>query len=66
MYKECHKKIREEPEHEPTEKQASYPKINEQVKRTLEERKAAIQNKKDAMRAALEAADDDDDDDDDE
>ena len=66
MYKECHKKIREDPEHQPTEKKASYPQVNEQIKRTLAERKAAIQNKKDAMRAALEAADDDDDDEDDE
>jgi large subunit ribosomal protein L5e len=65
MYKECHKKIREDPEHAPTEKKASYPQVNEQIKRTHAERKAAIQNKKDAMRAALEAADDDDDDDED-
>jgi len=65
MYTEAHKKIRESPEHEPTEKKDSYPQVNEQPKRTLAQRKAAVQAKKDAMRAALEAADDDDDDDED-
>merc|ERR1711871_159648 len=65
LYKEAHEKIREEPEHQPTDKESSYPAKNPQPKRTLEERKAAIQAKKDAMRMALEAADDDDDDDDD-
>merc|ERR1711988_700153 len=66
MYTECHKKIREDPAYEPTEKQDSYDKVNDQPKRTLEERKAAVQAKKDAMRMALEAADDDDDEDEDE
>ena len=65
MYTECHKKIREEPEYTPTDKKGSYEPINPQPKRTLEERKAAVQAKKDAMRAALEAADDDDDEDED-
>jgi len=65
MYTECHKKIREDPEYTPTEKKAKYDAINPQPKRTYEERKAAVQAKKDAMRMALEAADDDDDDDDD-
>merc|ERR1719198_2322508 len=62
MYQEAHKKIREEPEHTPTEKQDSYEEVNPQERRTHAERKAAVQAKKDAMRAALEAADDDDDD----
>jgi len=65
MYKEAHTKIREDPEHTPTEKKDSYEQVNPQEKRTYEERKAAVQAKKDAMRMALEAADDDDDDDDD-
>jgi len=65
MYTECHKAIREDPEAKPTEKKDSYDKVNPQEKRTHAERKAAVQAKKDAMRAALEAADDDDDDDDD-
>ena len=65
MYKECHKAIREDPEHTPTDKKDKYEPVNPQPKRTLEERKAAVQAKKDAMRAALEAADDDDDDDED-
>ena len=65
MYTECHKKIREDPEHTPTDKKAKYDQVNPQPKRTYDERKAAVQAKKDAMRMALEAADDDDDDDDD-
>merc|ERR1719261_737186 len=65
MYKEAFEKIREDPEHEKSEKKDSYDQVNPQPKRTLEERKAAVQAKKDAMRAALEAADDDDDDDED-
>jgi len=65
LYKEAFEKIREDPEHEKTEKQDKYDQVNPQPKRTYEERKAAIKAKKDAMRAALEAADDDDDDDDD-
>jgi len=63
LYTEAHKKIREDPEHTPTEKKGSYDKVNDQPRRTLEERKAAVQAKKDAMRMALEAADDDDEDD---
>jgi len=66
MYEEAHKKIREEPEHVPTDKKDSYDQVNPQPKRTNEERKAAVQAKKDAMRAALEMDDDDDDDEDDE
>merc|ERR1712050_73527 len=66
MYQGVHEKIREDPEHEPTEKKDSYEPINPQPKRTYEERKADVQAKKDAMRMALEAADDDDDDDEDE
>jgi len=65
MYTECHKKIREEPEHKATEKKDSYEPVNPQEKRDHAGRKAAVQAKKDAMRMALEAADDDDDDDDD-
>lgn len=64
MYTEAFAKIREDPAHEPTEKKDSYPPVNEQVKRTYEERKDAIKAKKAAMKAALEAADDDDDDED--
>lgn len=59
LYKSVHAKIREEPEHVPTEKQDSYEPKNPQQKKTHEERKASIQAKKDAMRMALEAADDD-------
>jgi len=66
MYEKAHEAIREDPSHAPTEKQAKYDQKNPQPKRTLEERKAAVQAKKDAMRAALEDADDDDDDDDEE
>ena len=65
-YKECHTKIREDPEYTPTDKKSSYEQPNPQPKRTYEERKAAVQAKKDAMRAALEAADDSDEEDDDE
>jgi len=61
LYQGVHEKIREEPEHVPTEKQDSYEAVNPQPKKTLAERKATIQAKKDAMRMALEAADDDDD-----
>jgi len=64
MYQGVHEKIREDPEHTPTDKLDSYEQVNPQQKRTLEERRAAVQAKKDAMRAALEAADDDDDEDD--
>merc|ERR1711988_1401772 len=35
MYKEAHEKIREDPEHTPTDKKDKYPAINLQVKRTL-------------------------------
>jgi len=61
MYKEAHEKIRESPEHAPTEKEAKYPPLNPQPKRTHAERKAAVAAKKEAMRAALEDDDDDDD-----
>merc|ERR1711988_1112170 len=46
MYQGVHEKIRENPEHEPTEKKDSYEPINPQPKRTYEERKAAVQAKK--------------------
>jgi len=62
MYQEAHKKIREDPEHVPTEKQDSYDYPNVQDKRDHAGRAAAVQAKKNAMRMALEAADDDDDD----
>ena len=62
MYKDAHEKIREAPEHVPTEKETKYPPRNPQPKRTHEERKAAVAAKKEAMRAALEDDDDDDDD----
>jgi len=65
MYTEAFGKIREDPSYTKTEKEKSYKPLNPQPKRTLAERKAAVQAKKDMMRAALEAADDDDDDDDD-
>jgi len=66
MYTEAHKKIREDPSFTPTDKESSYPQVNPQPKRTFEERKAAVQAKKDVMRTMLEAGSDDDDDDDDE
>merc|ERR1719263_2099606 len=66
MYEKVHAAIREDPAHEPTEKRDSYEQVNQQTPKTYEERKASVQAKKNAMRAALEAADDDDDDDDDE
>merc|ERR1712046_243230 len=66
MYQGVHEKIREDPEHEPTEKQDSYDQVNHQPKKTYAERKATVQAKKDAMRMALEAADDDDDEEDEE
>merc|ERR1711990_774412 len=50
LYQGVHEKIREEPEHVPTEKQDSYEAVNPQPKKTLAERKATIQAKKDAMR----------------
>ena len=66
MYTEAHKKIREDPAYEPTEKKDSYDQVGEkEKKRTYEERKAAIAGKKAAMRAALEAADSDEDEDED-
>jgi len=64
MYTEAHKKIREDPSFTPTDKKSSYPQVNPQPKRTHEERKAAVQAKKDVMRTMLEAGSDDDDDDD--
>lgn len=60
LYQKVHEKIREDPEHTPTDKKDSYKTINPQPKKTLAERKATVQAKKDAMRMALEAADDDD------
>ncbi|KAL1519728.1 hypothetical protein AB1Y20_023237 [Prymnesium parvum] len=65
LYQGVHEKIRENPEHEPTQKQDSYKQINPQPKKTHAERKASVQAKKDAMRMALEAADDDDEEDED-
>jgi len=64
MYEKVHAAIREDPAHEPTEKKDSYEQVNQQTPKTYEERNASIQAKKNAMRAALEAADDDDDDED--
>jgi large subunit ribosomal protein L5e len=64
MYTNAHQKIREDPSFEPTAKEASYPAVNPQTKKTYDERKASVNAKKAAMKAALEAADDDDDDDD--
>merc|ERR1712087_11944 len=66
LYQSVHEKIREDPAHEPTDKQDSYEPKNPQHKKSLAEKKASVQAKKDAMRMALEAADDDDDDDEDE
>jgi len=65
LYKEAHEKIREDPKAQPTDKEASYPAVNPQPKRTYEERKAAIQAKKDAMRDLADADDDDEDEDED-
>lgn len=64
LYQGVHEKIRENPEYEPTAKKDSYEPKNPQPKKTLAQRKATVQAKKDAMRMALEAADDDDDDED--
>lgn len=66
MYEEAHSKIREDPVHVPTEKKDKYEPVNPQTARTYEERKAAVQAKKDVMKAALLAGDDDESDDDDE
>ena len=66
MYEEAHGKIREDPVHVPTEKKDKYEPVNPQTARTYEERKAAVQAKKDVMKAALLAGDDDESDDDDE
>jgi len=63
MWTEVHSKIREDPEYTPTDNK-EYKDPNPQPARTLEERKAAVQAKKSAMKAAMEMADDDDDDDD--
>ena len=65
MYTSAHAKIREDPVRTATSKQASYPKVNHQPKKTYAERKASVAAKKAAMKAALEAAESDDDDDDD-
>merc|ERR1711908_94753 len=59
MYEEAHGKIREDPVHVPTEKKDKYEPVNPQTARTYEERKAAVQAKKDVMKAALLAGDDD-------
>jgi len=64
MYEKCHAAIREDPEYTPTEKNDTYDQVNPQTKKTLEERKASVKAKKDAMRMALEDDDDDDDDED--
>merc|ERR1711998_280366 len=45
MYQEAHKQIREAPEYTATEKQDEYEAINPQEKRTLADRKAAVQTK---------------------
>jgi large subunit ribosomal protein L5e len=66
MYQKCHEAIREDPKLTNTTKQSSYEPVNAQPKKTLEEKKATVQAKKNAMRAALEAADDEDDEDEDE
>jgi len=65
MYKKCHTGIRDDPEFKPTEKKDEYPKVNEQVPKTLAERKATVAAKKAAMRAALEAAESEEDEEDD-
>ena len=55
MWTEVHSKIREDPEYTPTDnKEDKDP--NPQPARTLEERKAAVQAKKSAMKAAMEVA----------
>jgi len=66
MYQKAHEAIREDPEFTPTEKKDSYPAVNDQPRKTYEERKASVAAKKAAMKAALEAAEDDDDDSEDE
>ena len=68
MYEKAHEAIRADPKYTHTEKKKAglYANPTKAPKRTNAERKAAVQSKKDAMRAALEADDDDDDDDDDE
>jgi len=66
MYQGAHEKIREDPEHEPTEKQDEYEQVNAQPRLTHAQRKSKIKAKKLAMKAALLAAEDDDDDDDEE
>merc|ERR1712128_118562 len=54
----------EDPEHVPPAS-SDYKDPNPQPKRTLEERKAAVQAKKSAMKAAMEAAEDDESEEDD-
>lgn len=66
MYQKAHEAIREDPEFTPSEKKDSYPAVNDQPRKTYEERKASVAAKKAAMKAALEAAEDDDDDSEDE
>merc|ERR1719240_950501 len=65
MWTEVHEAIRENPDHTPTDNK-EYKDPNPQPARTLEERKAAVQAKKSAMKAAMEMADDDSEEEDDE
>ena len=55
MWTKVHEAIRENPDHVPPDS-ADYKNPNPQPKRTLEERKAAVQAKKSAMKAAMEVA----------
>merc|ERR1711865_169732 len=64
MWTKVHEAIRENPEHVPPAS-SDYKDPNPQPKRTLEERKAAVQAKKSAMKAAMEAAEDDESEEDD-
>jgi len=65
MWGAVHTAIREDPDHTPSET-TEWKNPNPQEPRTLQDRKDAVQAKKSAMKAAMEAADDDDDDDEDE
>jgi large subunit ribosomal protein L5e len=62
LYTECHTKIREDPEHDNTEKKdaSEYERINYQQKLTYDEKKAKVAAKKAAMKAALEDDEDED------
>jgi large subunit ribosomal protein L5e len=59
LYESVHEKIREDPS--PSEKKAFSPdkSFKRKAKLTLEERKAAVQSKKDTKNAELEAEDED-------